>query len=360
MKTEKIVARIDDLQDGEMKEVSIGEKSILLVRVKGEFHAIGSQCSHHGAPLVQGVLSGSRVRCPWHQACFDVVTGDLQEPPALDGLPHFDVRVEGENVIVKVPEDIKDQRTLPMAQYDPRVDSRSFVIIGAGAAGNAAAEALRRDGFQGRVIMVTRESHLPYDRPQLSKGYLKQDRPGSATLRPRKFYIDHGIEILTNRVVTRVDASNKAIVFNDGSSLNWDKLLLATGSRPRRPNVPGAELQGIFTLRGLNDADQIKAAVEKASRAVVIGASFIGMETAASMTEWGLSVTIVARESIPFERTLGKEIGWMYQRIHEENGVSFKLDTGVSRFEGAHKVRAVVLDNGDRLKADFVVVGIGV
>jgi NADPH-dependent 2,4-dienoyl-CoA reductase/sulfur reductase-like enzyme/nitrite reductase/ring-hydroxylating ferredoxin subunit len=360
MKTEKIVARIDDLHDGEMKEVSIGEKSILLVRVKGEFHAIGSKCSHYGAPLAQGVLSGNRICCPWHQACFDIVTGDLREPPALDGLPHFDVRLEGENVIVRVPEDIKDQRTLPMAKYDTRVDSRSFVIIGAGAAGNAAAEILRQDRFQGRVIMVTRENHLPYDRPQLSKGYLKQDQSIFPTLRSEKFYSDHDIEIRTNRVVTQVDASDKAIVFNDGSSLSYDKLLLTTGARPRRLNVPGAELQNIFTLRSLNDADQIKAAAEKASRAVVIGASFMGMETAASMTECGLSVTIVAPESIPFERTLGREIGRMYQKLHEENGVSFKLSTGVARFEGSDKVQTVVLDNGDRLKADFVVVGIGV
>ena len=134
--TEKIVAKVHDLQNGEMKEVSIGERSVLLIRVNGKFHAIGSKCTHYGASLAEGVLSGHRVRCPWHQACFDIVTGAIEEPPALDALPHFDIRVEGENVIVSVPEDAEDRRTLPMVRYNPDRDSRNFVIRGKTAKGN--------------------------------------------------------------------------------------------------------------------------------------------------------------------------------------------------------------------------------
>ena len=296
MKNERIVAKINDLHDGEMKEISVGEKSVLLVRVNGEFHAIASNCSHYGGPLAEGVLHEHRIRCPWHQACFDVVTGNLEEPPALNALPHFDVRVEGENVIVNVPEDAEDYRIPTMAKYNPDEDSRDFVIIGAGAAGNAAAETLRQDGFKGRIVMVTRENDLPYDRPQLSKGYLADDEPDSPILRSEKFYADHDIEILTEHEVVRVEASGKTIIFDGGSSLKYDKLLLATGGIPRHLDVPGAELQNIFTLRSLNNANQIKAMAAKASRVVVIGSSFIGMETTASMTERGLKVTVVTPE----------------------------------------------------------------
>lgn len=277
-KREKIIARTDDLQDGEMKEVSIGEKSILLVRINGKVHAVGAKCSYYGAHLVKGILHGHRVRCPLHQACFDVLSGNVEEPPALDALPHFDLRVEGENLIVSLPGGINDWRTVPMARYNPEEDGRSFVIIGAGAAGHVAAETLRQVGFQGRVVMVTREKHLPYDRSQLSKMYLKTNQSNTLTLRPERFYADYGIEILTESEVVRVNPSGKTVFFQDGSSLNYDRLLLASGGIPRRLEVPGAELPGILVLRSLDDANQIKVTADKASRAVVIGGSFIGME----------------------------------------------------------------------------------
>jgi len=155
MKTEEIVAQINDLQDGEMKMVSIGEKKALLVRVNGEFHAIGSKCSHYGVPLTKGILSGCRVLCPFHQACFNVITGDIEEPPALDALPDFEVRIEGENVIVSVPEEVTDYRTPTMVRHNPKVDSRDFVIIGGGAAGSTAAEILRVENTIPSAIILT-------------------------------------------------------------------------------------------------------------------------------------------------------------------------------------------------------------
>lgn len=360
MKNEEIVAKVSDLQDGEMKEVSVGEKDILLARIDGEFYAIGSECTHYGGPLPEGVLSGHHVRCPWHQACFDVATGELEEPPALDAVPNFDVRVEGENVIVSVPEEVEVHRIPTMVRHNIDEDERNFVIIGGGAAGNAAAETLRQDGFQGVIAMITRERHLPYDRPDLSKGYLQESEPESPILRSEDFYNDYDIEVLTEHEVVSIDHSNKEVVFSDDSLLKYDKLLLAPGSIPRKLEVPGAELQNVFTLRSYDDAQEITAMVEKSSNAVVVGASFIGMETAASMTERGLSVTVVAPDSVPFERVFGEEVGEMYRELHEENGVSFKLGTKVSRFEGNDKVEKVILENGDELETDFVLVGIGV
>ncbi|MBN1342615.1 MAG: FAD-dependent oxidoreductase [Phycisphaerae bacterium] len=360
MATEHVVAKTSDLNDGEMKEVQAGDFAVLLARVNGKFYAVGPKCNHYGAPLEDGVLCGHQVRCPWHQARFDVRTGDLTEPPALNALPRFDVRVDGDDVVVAVPEDAKGRRLMPMVKRDPS-DDRTFVIVGAGAAGNAAAEALRQAGFTGRVVMVTREKHLPYDRPDLSKDYLaKKEHEFAPTLRSDKFYATHDIEILTEREVTRLDARAKVIEFVDGQALEYDKALIATGGRPRTLDIPGSDLGNIFTLRGLDDADRIAAAADKASKAVIIGASFIGMEAAAALTKRGLAVTVVAPESVPFERLLGKDIGQMMRQDHEANGVSFRLKQKVVRFSGDSEVDGVYLGTRELLQADLVVLGIGV
>ena len=359
---EGIVAKVNELQDGDKKAAVVGGRAVLLLRVDGKFHAIGAKCTHYGGPVAKGVFSGHRVLCPWHQACFDAVTGGVLEPPALDAVPHFDCRVEGENVIVTVPDDpaASGPQTMPMSRRSP-ADARTFIIIGGGAAGNAAAETLRQDRFQGRLVVVTREKDLPYDRPKLSKSHLAAKEPAEPpTLRSKKFYDDHDIEILAEREVVSVDAGAKCVSFADGSSLRYDALLLAPGGTPRRLDVPGGQLQNIFTLRSLADAGRIIAAAQGAKRAVVIGASFIGMETAASLTERGLAVTVVAPDSTPFERTLGKEIGAMYQKLHEEKGVAFRLGGRLASFEGAGKVEKVVLASGDRLDADLVIAGVGV
>jgi NADPH-dependent 2,4-dienoyl-CoA reductase/sulfur reductase-like enzyme/nitrite reductase/ring-hydroxylating ferredoxin subunit len=362
MSIEKVVAKTGDLKDGEMKEVEVEGLGVLLVRADGKFYAIGSECTHFGGPLEEGTLHGHRVRCPWHQACFDVVTGDMLEPPALDSLSRFKVRVEGDDVIVTIPEGDEGRRVSDMVKYNPDADDRTFVIIGTGAAGNAAAEALRQDGFEGRVVMVTREERLPYDRTGLSKGFMKSDDTEPEMLRTADFYREYDIEVLTNHEVVSIDKADKKIAFQDNSSLKYDKLLLAPGSIPRRLDVAGASLENISTLRNPDNAKFIKSMAKNGSRIVIIGASFIGMETAASLSErdQDFSITIVAPESTPFEKTLGEEIGQMYRELHEENGISFRLGAQVIRFTGNGKVEEVILDNGDKLPADFVLMGVGV
>lgn len=283
MGMEKIVAKVSDLQDGEMKEVLVGELGVLLVRLDGKFYAVGSACTHFGGPLAEGMLNGHRVKCPWHQGCFDIVTGDMVEPPPLDSLSRFDVRVEGDDVIVTVPEGDDGRRVQAMVKHNPGADSRTFAIIGTGPAGNAAAEALRQDGFGGRVVMVTREERLPYDRTGLSKGFLKNHDTEPEMLRTPDFYDEYNIEILTKHEVIGVDTSDKKVEFQGGSSLKYDKLLLAPGSIPRSLNVPGASLGNISTLRNPDNANFIKSSAKKDSNIVIIGSSFIGMETAASL-----------------------------------------------------------------------------
>ncbi|MEH2145781.1 FAD-dependent oxidoreductase [Nostoc sp.] len=370
-KIEAVVANVNDLNDGEMRQVAVGETEILLTRLDGKFHAVGAHCSHYKAPLADGVLSGHHVVCPWHNAYFDVRTGDQLEPPGLDSLACYQVRIEGENVIVSVPEETTGLRSPAMAQFNPDADKRTFVILGAGAAGVHAAETLRVAGYQGRIVMITQDDKLPYDRTKLSKDYfIGETSSEEMPLRSPDFYKEHAIEVLLNKRVEQVQTTAKAIAFIDsasgsdagasGDSLNYDALLVATGGKPRKLDIPGADLQNILTLRSFDDTDRILTLSKQKGQAVVIGSSFIGMETAAGLSQHGLQVTVVSPDSVPFKKTLGEEIGKIFQQVHEENGVSFKLGRKAVQFEGSDKVEAVILDNGDRLKADIVIVGIGV
>jgi NADPH-dependent 2,4-dienoyl-CoA reductase/sulfur reductase-like enzyme/nitrite reductase/ring-hydroxylating ferredoxin subunit len=350
-----------DLRDGEMKEISAGETKILLARVGDNFHAVSANCPHYGAPLAEGALCGTRVVCPWHHAVFNVVNGNLEDPPALDSLISYQVRVEGDRILVRLPEEAEDRRTPVMAKYDPAVDPRQFVIIGAGAAGYAAAQALREEGFRGSVVMITREDRAPYDRPNLSKDYLHGHAdPEWMPLRGEDFFKEHDIDLILKKEVTHVDARAKTIAFESGETMEYDALLVATGGAPVRLNVSGGDLKNVCVLRSFADADSIIETASRSRRAVVVGASFIGMEAAYSLRERGLEVTVVAPSLEPFEATLGAEIGALFRREHESHGVRFKLGSIVYRFEGNHNVEAVALDNGEHIETDMVVVGVGV
>jgi NADPH-dependent 2,4-dienoyl-CoA reductase/sulfur reductase-like enzyme/nitrite reductase/ring-hydroxylating ferredoxin subunit len=355
------LANTSDLRDGEMKEVSAGETRIVLARVGDRFHAVSATCPHYGAPLAEGALCGTRVVCPWHHAVFNVVNGDLEEPPALDALVCYDVRVDGDAVFVSVPEGTPERRTATMVTRDHVADSRQFVIIGAGAAGYAAAQTLREEGFRGDIVMITREDRAPYDRPNLSKDYLHGHAEAEwMPLRSAEFFSEHGINLMLNREVTYVDARTKTITFAGGETMDYDALLVATGGAPVRLNIPGSDLKNICVLRSFADADSIIETAGRSRRAVVVGASFIGMEAAYSLRERGLEVTIVAPSSEPFEATLGAEVGAVFRRLHESHGVRFKLGSIVYRFEGSHHVEAVTLDSGESIETDMVVVGAGV
>ena len=359
--TDVHVANTFDLRDGEMKEVAAGDTRVLLARAGDRFHAVSATCPHYGAPLAEGVLCGTRLVCPWHHAAFNIVNGDLEEPPALDALACFDVRVDSERVLVSVPDEAPDRRTPTMVQPDALADSRQFVIIGAGAAGYAAAQTLREEGFRGNVVMITREDRGPYDRPNLSKDYLHgHAEPEWMPLRSEEFFKEHGIKLVLNKEVTRVDARSKTITFEGGETMEYDSLLVATGGAPVRLNIAGSDLKNVCMLRSFSDADSIIETAGRSRRAVVVGASFIGMEAAYSLRERGLEVTVVAPSQEPFEATLGAEIGALFRRVHETHGVHFKLGSIVYRFEGSHNVEAVVLDNGERIETDMVVVGVGV
>lgn len=358
---EAIVARIGDLREGEMREAKVGDTDVLLANVDGDYFAVAAACTHMGARLVDGILRRRRLICPWHHACFDVATGDVHEPPALDALPSYPVTLRGEDVVVTVPDDAPDRRQMPMAERSD-ADVRIFAILGGGAAGHAAAEALRQHGFGGRIVLISADPHLPYDRTIMSKDYLNGEGDRAwVPLRPDEFYAQHGIETMVDREVERVEVQDRAIHFASGGIFRYDALLVATGGTPRRLDVQqGADLPGVFTLRSYDDADAIIASMGGAAAAVVVGASFIGMEGASALTKRGLKVSVVAPEAVPFGRILGDRVGRMLQTVHEEQDVTFYLGKKVARIEGDGRVEAVVLESGERIPADLVIVGLGV
>lgn len=249
--TEHVVMKAADLAEGAMRQVEVGPVVILVARVGGKFYAVGGTCPHYGAPLAEGVLSGGRVVCPWHQSHFCVATGKMLEPPTLDDLPRYEVRLEGEDVVVRVPAAWCDRVAPAVARPLPQADGRTFLILGAGAAGLLAAQTLREAGFRGRVVLAGPERHLPYDRPGLSKNYLAAVPLDSALpLREMPFYLERGIELRRGRA-TAVDLAARAVTFDEGPAESYDALLIATGGRPRRLEVPGADLKGVLMLRTL-------------------------------------------------------------------------------------------------------------
>lgn len=350
----------DALREGQMVEVLAGERKLLLLKADGEYRAYAARCPHYGAPLADGLLHDGRVLCPWHKSVFDALSGDLLQPPTLAALPWFPVRVEGGEVYVEVPEDAKRQRTPRMVSFDPDADPRTFAVIGGGAVGATAVAALREGGFRGRILMVSAEDRWPYDRPNLSKDYLAGEAgPDWLTLRPDSFYEEHDIERVAN-VVGSFDAVTRRIDLVNGRTMAPSAVLIAPGAEPRRLQVAGAGLPGVRTLRSRDDCDELIAAAKQAEHVVVVGASFIGMEVAAGLTHRGKDVVIVAPDEVPFAATLGPVVGDVLRGAHEARGARFRLGHRPAAILGEQRVTAVELDDGERLPADLVVVGIGV
>lgn len=357
-----MAAKADELHDGEMKSVKTDDgQTILLVRIGDEYRAFAGHCPHYGAPLADGAHSDERLVCPWHHAAFNIETGDDIEPPALDHLEKYQVSIKGEDVVIELPERISGIRYAARVKKNTGSDGRTFIIIGAGAAGYAAADALRQNNYRGRIVMITREKDPPYDRPNLSKGFLSGEYGDeSMPLRRKNFYDEADIELLLDTTVTKVDIGHKKVMTKTGATISFDALLLATGGKPRLPDIPGIKLGNIFTLRSYADARAILAAARDADRAAVIGAGFIGTEVSYALSQHNIKVSLIAREKVPFERVLGREIGEIFQTAHADYGAQMLMGQTVTRFEGKKKVEKVILGNGDAIEVDMVVLGLGV
>ena len=334
-----------DLREGAPLLGHAHGEAIVLVRDAGRVHAVGATCTHYGGPLAEGLVERGVIHCPWHHACFDLATGAARGP-AIAPIACFDVELVGGKLRV-------GERLEPDHLTVPAGVPASVIIVGGGAAGVACAETLRQEGYAGKVTIVSAEGSDPVDRPNLSKDYLAGNAPEEwVYLRTRDALAGSNIELVAGEV-TAIDRDARTVTVGD-QVLRYGALVLATGSEPIRLPIPGADLPHVHVLRTLADSKAIAAAAGK--RAVVIGASFIGLEAAASLRARGGDVTIVAPETVPLARVLGDELGGFVRRIHEAKGEKLLL----GRKPASITAESVTLDDGTVIPADVVVMGVGV
>jgi NADPH-dependent 2,4-dienoyl-CoA reductase/sulfur reductase-like enzyme/nitrite reductase/ring-hydroxylating ferredoxin subunit len=338
------------LAEGAMLVGHVGDDEIILVRHGGKLFAVSAHCTHYHGPLGEGLIVGNTVRCPWHHACFDLRSGEALAAPALSPLTCWQVEERGGKIVVGSKQGFPAPKQTGSA-------SEHMVIVGGGAAGFAAAEMMRRHGFVGQISMLSNDAAAPVDRPNLSKDYLAGSAPEDwVPLRGEDWYKDNNVTLKLKTEVTALDTRTKELTLGDGGKTKFDKLLLATGAEPVKLDIPGIGQRHVHTLRSLADCRAIIAQTKSAKRAVVIGASFIGLETAAALRTRGIEVHVVAPEKRPLERVFGPQLGDFIRALHEEHGVKFHLENSVTAI-GANNV---TLQNGGTLDADLVVVGVGV
>jgi NADPH-dependent 2,4-dienoyl-CoA reductase/sulfur reductase-like enzyme/nitrite reductase/ring-hydroxylating ferredoxin subunit len=341
-----------DVKDGEMLLGHAEGEAVLLSRRGGDVFAVGASCTHYGGPLAEGLIEGNTVRCPWHHAIFSLRTGEALSPPALSPLSSWSVEARGERLFVIG----KAKARVTSAGAAPNGLS-SIVILGGGAAGHAAAETLRREGYAGKLTMLSADTSPPCDRPNLSKDYLAGSAPEAwLPLRPPEFFEEQKIGLVLGARATRIDLPKKRVLADGGATYAYDALLIATGADPIKLPIPGGDLPHVHCLRTLADSRAIIAHLDTAKRAVVLGASFIGLEVAAALRARGLEVHVVAPEARPLERVLGPQIGDFIRALHEEHGVTFHLGQTAQSIDA----RNVLLANGAAVPAELVVVGVGV
>ena len=345
-----------DLADGAMIGGHVGEDAVLIARRGDDFFAIGATCSHYGGPLAEGLVVGDTVHCPWHHARFCLRTGEAIGAPAFNALSCWRVEKRGDKIFVRERAAPPDPAAASKRARDAAKPGR-IVIVGGGAAGFAAAEMLRREGFGGSLTLVSADDQPPYDRPNCSKDYLAGNAPEDwMSLKPAEFYKQHSIDLALGSEASAIDTKHRHVALGDGRHIAYDKLLLATGAEPVRLQIAGATLPHVHMLRSLSDSSAIIAGAKEARRAVVIGASFIGLEVAAALRTRKLEVHVVAPERRPLERILGPEFGDFIKELHEEHGVVFHLEDTTTAIEEGH----VKLRSGGTLAADLIVVGVGV
>ena len=343
---------MDDLPDGGTFSGRVGNEEVVLVRRGDIVFAIGARCTHYHGPLAEGLVVANTIRCPLHHACFDLETGEALRAPALDPISCWRVERRGDRVFVKEKLPPATKTAAPGARHPS-----SIVIVGGGAAGLAAVDMLRRDAYAGPIAMISADSDPPVDRPNLSKDYLAGEAKDDwMPLWPQDLYRERRVELVLNTRAASIDAAGRRVVLADGRSREFGALLIATGADPGRLPIPGAAGADIHYLRTFADCRAIVERASTAKRAMVVGASFIGLEVAASLRARGIAVDVVAPEHRPLERTMGGGIGHFVQGLHEAHGVTFHLGQTVRAIDGP----TAMLSGGGTIKADLIVVGAGV
>ena len=347
---------IHDVADGSIVSGRVDSDEAILIRRGNAYFAVGAQCTHYHGALASGLVVDDTLRCPLHHACFSLRTGAALRAPALDAIACWRVERIGERIFVRerIPE--TPPRAIP-SKAGAKAAPESVTIIGGGAAGLAAADMLRREGYSARITIVSADDSPPYDRPNLSKDFLTGNAPAEwMPLRSPEYYAERKIELVLGAKAQSIDIQQRKVVLANGRQLDFGALLLATGADPVRLDIPATGGARLFYLRSFDDSRTIVAAAVSAKRVVVVGASFIGLEVAASLRQRGIEVHVVGPESIPFQRVLGIQLGTFIRDVHASHGIVFHLGTSVARIDGSR----VTLNDASIIEADFTVLGVGV
>ncbi|MGN6481935.1 FAD-dependent oxidoreductase [Luteibacter sp.] len=329
----------------------VGDDVVIVARTASGFAAITGTCSHYGGALGEGLRVGDTVHCPLHHACFDLASGRALRAPALTPVDRWRVDERDGKVF------ITEKLPAPEPAEPTDTPDRNIVIIGGGAAGFAAAQRLRDLGFDGSITLISDDVDAPYDRPNVSKDYLAGTaQPEWMPLKDKAFYEDQRITLRLDTTVDHVNAEHCTVTLDSGERLDYDTLLLSTGADPIRPDGPGFDDPSVYTVRTMQDAQAIIAAIEGGGPVAVLGSSFIGMEVAASLRERKVEVHVIGPDAVPLKRVLGEQLGSMIRTLHEEHGVIFHLGKNATGYVDG----AVTLDDGTQVKAAKVVLGLGV
>jgi len=366
----KTIAVLDyaDLKDGQMKEVSFDSGKVLLSRLGDKVHATSAFCTHYGAPLVKGVLTvDGRVVCPWHGACFNICTGDIEDAPATAAIHSFQTHItDGKIYVTADPANtIKEKlsRSPKLLSSGSEVGGAGVVIVGGGSGAFHATESLREHGYKAPITILSQETNAPIDRTKLSKALIT-DASKLEWRTPADLKIKYGTTLRIGTTVTSVNTSTKTVTLENGKeTIPYDTLILASGGVPRRLPIEGADLENVYTLRNVQDTQKIDSACQEGKHLVVLGSSFISMELVVAVSKRKLaSIHVVGMEEYPFELVLGKEVGAGLKKYHENQGVVFHSSTSVKaiRKEPSETLTKVELSSGEVLSADSVVMGVGV
>lgn len=377
--TEIVACREEELVEGVVKSVQVGSErgnSIVVAKVRGKVYAVGGKCSHYGAPLQMGYLDGFSIICPWHLARFNVRTGESTVAPGIQSIPSYEVKLLDGNVIVRIPtEDIDkvtkfvDSKRLVKRDIN---NHEHYIIVGGGAAGQMASETLRKEGFTGKITLITKDNYLPYDRIVLSKNF--DTDVSKILLRTQEFYDKYDIEVKLSSAVKQVDDKNKTIRLENEEEIPYDKVLFATGSTARVPAEYKDAMQsafGIYTIRSASDHNKIKDEIPRANDVVIIGASFLGLEAATSIKKSypSINVTVIGNDPNPLERVFGSEIAGQIVQSHRANGVNVIAGNTVKTINHDHgrvvsvtiplQAKDEVKTVDAEIKADLVLIAAG-
>jgi NADPH-dependent 2,4-dienoyl-CoA reductase/sulfur reductase-like enzyme/nitrite reductase/ring-hydroxylating ferredoxin subunit len=343
-----------DYEEGKLHGIEHGDELILVTKTQKGLCVCGGECPHYGAPLHEGSLEGTTLTCPWHNARFDVESGKVLDPPALDDLETY--RVEGDEELSVTG------KTEPRIPRPGSLSEKRFVLVGAGASANAAAEMLRREGFDGHITLITSEKDKPYDRTIISKGLISGAMPEKLLrLRGDKFYKELKIDIQTGLTVTEVDGDNRTVICENGKNFEGDAILLATGGMPKKLDVPGIDSADVYTVRSAEGARKIKKEIKKKKRVAIIGAGFIGMELAVDLARGGWKVSQAAPEKGPMAILFGERIADRIRSVHDPLGITSYFGNTLEKIEsGSSGELELFLSGGETITADAAIIAIGI